>query len=206
MQLREKIELFGFMFDPNLSPSDIDDMVAPNEYLEMQEKLHVMSQSIRDHQNIDNINLEDYPTKASIDRDIKKCNTALDYATKDLKRHAKTLLLTAYADLLIEKWQSRKDKLLRKKSFMSLPPELNKTVNIDLVKSIPITDYISFNRAGFTPCLWHSEKMGSLKYYKKTNSAYCFGACQRQYDIIDVVQKLHNTDFKGALSILAKKS
>ena len=73
--------------------------------------------------------------------------------------------------------------------------------NIDTIKLIPITDWLTFNRAGFTRCIWHEEKSGSLKYYKKNNKVFCFG-CGKHGDVIDVVQQLKNCDFKTALEYL----
>lgn len=76
--------------------------------------------------------------------------------------------------------------------------------NLMLAKSKPINDYIQFNRSGFSQCLWHSERTGSLKYDKKLNRVYCFGACGKGYDVIDVVQKLFNYSFQEAIAFLSK--
>ena len=68
-------------------------------------------------------------------------------------------------------------------------------------KSYPMDKVIKFDR-GFAICPWHSEKTGSLKYYPKTNSAYCFGGCGRAYDTIDAHMKKHGKTFVEALEDL----
>lgn len=61
-------------------------------------------------------------------------------------------------------------------------------------KNYPITDLIKFNCAGFAPCIFHSEKTGSMKYYKGSNSVHCFG-CKTTGDSIKVAQQLFGENF-----------
>jgi hypothetical protein len=76
-------------------------------------------------------------------------------------------------------------------------------LNKEKAKAVLITDYIEFNRSGFAPCIWHKESNSSMKYYKNSNTCYCFG-CGKYGDVISVVQKLYNLDFKQAIIFLTK--
>ena len=57
-------------------------------------------------------------------------------------------------------------------------------------RSFPMTNLLDFtgNKA---VCPFHNEKTPSLHYYTHTNSAYCFGACGRAYDSIDLYRQKH---------------
>lgn len=68
-------------------------------------------------------------------------------------------------------------------------------------KSYPLTNLIEFKQKKAI-CPWHSEKSGSLAYYPKTNSAYCFGACGRAYDSIDAYRQKYGGSFLDAVKAL----
>lgn len=71
--------------------------------------------------------------------------------------------------------------------------------SIPAAKAVPITNYMKFDRQGFAKCLWHNEDTPSLHYILKSNKVYCFGACQKAYDVIDVVMAQRNITFAEAL-------
>lgn len=77
-------------------------------------------------------------------------------------------------------------------------------VNIDKAKSVPITNYIQFNRAGFAKCICanHQEKTPSMKLYK--DKVHCFG-CGFSGDVIDVVRELYGVEFIKAVQIILGK-
>ncbi len=68
-------------------------------------------------------------------------------------------------------------------------------------KQVPITNYIQFDQSGFAKCPFHSEKTGSLKYYKDINKVHCFGGCGSK-DVIDIIMHMTNCDFKSAVRTL----
>lgn len=73
---------------------------------------------------------------------------------------------------------------------------------VQLARSIPITSFIKFNRAGFASCPWHNEKTGSLHLLKSQLKAYCHGGCGKSYDAIDYVQLVEKKTFKEAVNYL----
>ncbi len=73
--------------------------------------------------------------------------------------------------------------------------------DVERAKKVPISNYIEFNRQGFSLCIFHTEKSPSMKYHPERNKIYCHG-CQAHKDTIDVVMQLHGVDFKGALKII----
>lgn len=56
-----------------------------------------------------------------------------------------------------------------------------------MMKELGITDYDERNKK--VCCPWHHEDTPSLVWNPKSNSARCFGACGRNYDLIDVYMK-----------------
>jgi len=67
-----------------------------------------------------------------------------------------------------------------------------------------ITEFLDF-RGGFARCPFHEEKTGSLKYYKEDNHVYCFGACKKRFDVVDIVQKIYGYTITDAVKFLNKK-
>ena len=80
------------------------------------------------------------------------------------------------------------------------------TENIDNVKNVPITDFIDFNIAGFAKCIFggHKDKTPSMKYFKESNTVYCFG-CSQYADIISVIRLREKLDFVSAIKYLKER-
>lgn len=71
---------------------------------------------------------------------------------------------------------------------------------------ISITDIlkhynIEIKRGGFISCPLHLDKTPSAKVYLNQNKIKCF-SCGENLDVISIVEKMQNTDFKGATSYL----
>jgi len=158
---------------------------------------------IEDDKNIVN-DLQDissYKYKKEIQSAIKYCNNRIHEIDQHAqKREAK--LFRMFAPDLKAKWLQRKKRLEYRLNFWNSTSPLSKEV----VKQVSIKTLLDIPRINMINCIWHTEKSPSLKYYPKSNTLYCFGACQRSYDVIDVAQKIHKTDFKGALKILSGNS
>lgn len=74
---------------------------------------------------------------------------------------------------------------------------------IQKAKEVPIEQMLEFQQ-GFAHCIWHSEKTASLKLFSD-NKVYCFGACGKRYDAIDIIMKLRDYDFGQAVRYLNGK-
>lgn len=72
--------------------------------------------------------------------------------------------------------------------------------SIELARQTPIDELVVFNSMGFADCIWHNEKTGSMKYYKRDNRVHCFG-CGKNGDVIDVLMKLKNCTFGECLNL-----
>jgi CHC2 zinc finger len=68
-------------------------------------------------------------------------------------------------------------------------------------RAYPIDELVEFKR-GVACCLWHSEKTGSMHYYKKDNRVKCFG-CGMYGDSIAVYMKIYNVGFIEAVKKLS---
>jgi len=68
-------------------------------------------------------------------------------------------------------------------------------------RAFPMTQLLDFSQAGKAVCPFHNEKTPSLHYYARTNTAYCFGACGKPYDAIDLYRLKHpSLTFRQAVS------
>ncbi len=72
--------------------------------------------------------------------------------------------------------------------------------DIERARQYPIDNFIDFKHK-VASCIWHNERTGSLHYYKKTNTVYCFG-CGKSADVIDVYMKIHGCNFLTAVKAL----
>lgn len=91
-----------------------------------------------------------------------------------------------------------------KSLFVSSEYQNSGRTDIEKARLYPIGNLIKLQRGANIKCLWHEERTGSLHYYPKTNSLYCFGMCGKAYDVIDVYQKLNNCGFKEAVKEILK--
>lgn len=107
--------------------------------------------------------------------------------------------------------EARKDRLLayrdqlkKKLFFINKPHSPADTFferQFQKAKTVPITQFLTFNKAGFAKCIWHNEKTSSLKYYPQDNRVWCFG-CNAGGDVIDVYSQLRGVDFRQAVETL----
>jgi hypothetical protein len=75
-------------------------------------------------------------------------------------------------------------------------------INVEKAKTVPISNWVDFNHAGFAQCFLHQDKTPSMKYYEKENRVYCF-SCGFSGDVIDIVRKIKNCSFCEAVNILS---
>lgn len=116
----------------------------------------------------------------------------------------KNLFETDFLDTKIEELVKYKQNLKRyierfdlyKKSDISFKQK------IALAKEVPLCDYHQFNRINKSVCPFHNEKTPSFQYYKKTNTAHCFGSCGETFDTIAFVQKKYTLKFTEAINLI----
>lgn len=72
-------------------------------------------------------------------------------------------------------------------------------LEIAKAKEFPISELIEFNKHHQAICPFHNERTASLHYYQKSNTAHCFGACQKTFDSIEAYRKLNNCSFVEAV-------
>lgn len=75
--------------------------------------------------------------------------------------------------------------------------------DIDMAKTIPISNFLKIRRDNKVNCIYHNERTPSMHIYKN-NHFYCF-SCGKYGSVIDVVMQLQGLDFKEAVNTLLNK-
>lgn len=96
----------------------------------------------------------------------------------------------------LAKYQSQKKIIQTSKGDQQLP--------IAQAKSVPITEIVPVNRAGFASCPFHKDRTPSFKYYPKENRFKCF-SCNEGGDVIDLIRKMYNLSLPEAVKRLTGK-
>lgn len=139
-------------------------------------------------------------TKKEVDVIMNELKLESSLLLERKRRRNETNEPTAQIDILLEMINNRLD--YWKKYKMSLTRKANIDMSdIEKARSVPIYRYVRFNNSGFAPCLWHSEKTPSMKYYPDRNKVYCFG-CNAHKDVIDVVMQKDVVDFNRAIKLI----
>jgi len=162
--------------------------------------------------------------KNKLIREIKQCKNDLCYAKK-LRTEYQKVLSRIYRDkefwtnvvevVWISPWtEGREKKIKQNTSYLQSLREKSgwqevdegKITDIDIqkAKQFSIDSLMEFNKADFSPCPFHKETQGSFKYYRKTNSWWCF-SCQTGGDSISLYMKLNNCGFRDAVKKLINK-
>jgi hypothetical protein len=129
-----------------------------------------------------------------------------EWSLKKRKYNAMQPIHKMYCDWKIEQFEDKKKPYQRwllqvstrkqKESDGFITQEM-----IARAKAVPASELLSFGSAGFTSCIWHSEKTGSLKWNKKDNTVHCFG-CGKHSDTIGIAMQVWSIGFKEAVKRL----
>lgn len=116
---------------------------------------------------------------------------------------------TAHLDIMVEYLSNRYALYQRAERNLSRVPYTGSGDKVIAAKQVPITNFVKFNRQGYAPCLWHSEKTASMFYNKENKSKFpntvkCFG-CGAMGDAVDVTMLIHNLDFTEAVKFLTNQ-
>ena len=83
---------------------------------------------------------------------------------------------------------------------------------IDAVKQISIIDLLNYYDINVPPsskikCIspQHNDRTPSFHVYEDDNVGFCFGKCNKSFDVIEVVRALENKGFEDAVMFLYKK-
>jgi hypothetical protein len=77
---------------------------------------------------------------------------------------------------------------------------------IEKAKQFPIHELIEFDQQGQALCFNHKEKTPSLHLNIRNNICHCFGACQKNFDSVDVLMLRDGKNFRDAVQQLARGS
>lgn len=212
---KEKIKNHPFAFTPPLSNAEIDEICSQPE----EEKLNSVQKTFLDALDLipkffkergihfEPIDLFKYTIimkqlehrsllKKNINDQLKTINQAINYFREKTYNISDTEKLMY--ESLIETLGEKKQELTKRLNMKKLSKE---EMDLTNVKAYPIDSILEFNRAGFTKCLWHSDKSPSLKYYQKQNKVYCFAGCGSK-DVLDCVQAIKSCTLKEAINFL----
>lgn len=162
--------------------------------------------------------------KNKLQNEIREYKNDLRHA-KELRTAYQKVLSKVYKDrdfwenvvneVWIKPWtEGREEKIKKNKIYLNYLKNDGKwkKVNVDKItdqdiqhaKQVPIDSLIEFNKADFASCPFHKETQGSFKYYRKTNSWWCF-SCNIGGDSISLYMKLNNCGFQEAVKKLIGK-
>jgi len=157
-------------------------------------------------QEIKKQNKELYNNRFNIPKGLKKKEyTALLKQTQNKIDEYKDIVRKdpdrVMSQLELEDYIEKKKKIKKILELHTKFGTKNNEMNIEKAKQYPIDQLLEF-KGGFTRCIYHEEKTGSMKYYKDKNRVHCF-SCNQGWDAIDIYQKLHNVEFIEAVKRLS---
>lgn len=152
------------------------------------------------------LELEESIDKTALKRKAKAYQEAADEMLKRKQEYMRSKKDATHIIWMLDYLKQRYEQYNRMvKTKRRLGVSTGNQNRIQRAREIPISEYIQFNRAGYSKCLWHTEKSASMFYNKPesqySNTVKCFG-CGAMGDVIDVVMQLYNKDFNGAVKII----
>lgn len=162
--------------------------------------------------------------RKKLQKEIKDCKNDLSIATK-LRTEYQKVLSKIYRDrwfwemlvdiLYIEPRTEGREKKIKQNTFYiqflrdtSGWQEVDNgritDKDIQQAKAFPIENLIEVNRIDFALCPFHNDKDKSLKFYRKTNTWWCFSE-NIGGDVIELIMKLQNITFIEAIKKLTNK-
>ena len=91
-----------------------------------------------------------------------------------------------------------------KKVVVKTKREVGSDDDLQNAKLYPVTNLLEFGKNGKAICPFHNEKSGSLHLYKNKNTTFCFGACWKPYDSINIYMKQNGCTLPEAIKELNK--
>ena len=149
--------------------------------------------------------LEDFLDKKEVRKKTNEFKDACNEIMVKKQEMMQNRMYTAPLDIIRTYLVDRYEHYRRTQKSAQRQPYTGDSSNVLTAKEYPITSLINFNRAGYHPCIWHSEKTASM-YYNKPGSKFpntvkCFG-CGAMGDPVDVVMEMQGVDFNEAVKQL----
>lgn len=133
-----------------------------------------------------NTPMTEFTTKKSINQELKEVNSLMSWSWK-----------SPFKEFNMENLLEYKAKLKKRLQYLNNPIKNdNKLLS---AKAVPMSYFIEFDRRGKAKCPLHTEKDGSLHYYKNDNTAFCF-SCRKRFDTVEIVKVLFNLEFMPAIN------
>lgn len=121
---------------------------------------------------------------------------------RELKEEAlPAVARTKHTDIFQQHYLDKSDKIKKKNKLQEISTSSQGSLNVEMAKQVPIEHFIEIKPNGKGKCLWHEDENPSLHYYEDDNKVHCF-VCSKQWDVIDVVQKKFDKDFKEAVRFI----
>lgn len=140
-------------------------------------------------------------TKKELSDRVKEYKTAIELIMEEARHTRSQWKSDRHLQILLEIYMNKLTPLKRAiKYFYSGRKDMGAD-RITRAKSVPIPQFVKFNRAGYAICIWHNEQTPSMYYYENQNRVKCF-SCSKLGDVIDVVQQIHRVGIQDALSII----
>jgi hypothetical protein len=144
--------------------------------------------------------------KRNFKKEIDYINDVINHLEID-KRYANETTV-GFLEALQEEYRKKLQEVNRDKAIAGYkrkkktPDGFISEEDIVIARSIPIENFVKVNRVRKALCLFHADKNASMHIYE--HSYYCF-SCHASGTAIDIIMKLQNTDFKGAVLYLLNR-
>lgn len=143
-----------------------------------------------------------YPVNLKTEKEYKQAAELMIEERRELDEEALPAIARVEHTHIFQDYYLEQAKRIKKKNGLKAIPSKKGKLDVEAAREVPIENFMEFNPAGKAHCLWHSDDHPSLHYYEKDNKVHCFSGCDKQFDVIDVVQKKYNKDFKDAVRFI----
>jgi DNA primase len=143
-----------------------------------------------------------YPVNLNSSKEYSQAAELMIQERRQLQEEAMPAIARVEHTKILQQYYLQEAKRLKKKNKLKVIPNKGRgSLDVEAAKKVPIDSFLEFNAAGKASCLWHSDKTPSLHYYEKDNRVHCF-VCGKQWDVIDIIQKKLDKDFKEAVKLI----
>lgn len=144
-----------------------------------------------------------YPVNLKNEKEYRQAAELMIQERRELDEEALPAVARTLHTKVLQEYYLEQAKRQKKKSGLKVIPSKGKgSLDVEAAKQVPIHTFIDFSPSGKAHCLWHSDDHPSMHYYEEDNRVHCFSGCNKQWDVIDVVMKKYDKDFKEAVNYI----